>query len=52
MLERPVSKNRLQCCECGRVSDKDGRGWKAYLTVDDEVALYCPACAQREVRGE
>jgi hypothetical protein len=24
------------------------RGWTARLTVDDEVAVYCPECDERE----
>jgi hypothetical protein len=32
----PVYMNRLQCVECGRVSDDEERGWMARLTVDDE----------------
>jgi hypothetical protein len=43
----PVYTNRLQCVECGRVSREDERGWTARLT-DDEVAVYCPECAERE----
>jgi hypothetical protein len=26
----------------------DAAGWRAYLGVDDEVAIYCPDCAERE----
>jgi hypothetical protein len=37
----PVYTNRLQCVECGRVSRENERGWKARLTVDDEVVVYC-----------
>jgi hypothetical protein len=48
MLERPaVYTNRLQCEECGRVSREGERGWRAYLTSDEEepaeVAVYCRA---------
>lgn len=49
MLERPpVWTNRLQCEECGRVSREDERGWKAYLTDDDQVAIFCPVCSTIE----
>jgi hypothetical protein len=34
--------------ECGRVSREDERGWTARLTVDDEVAIYCPECDELE----
>jgi hypothetical protein len=27
---------------------EDERGWKARLTVDDEVVVYCPDCDERE----
>jgi hypothetical protein len=48
-LERtPVYTNRLQCVECGRVSQENERGWTARLTSDDEVAAYCPECDERE----
>jgi predicted RNA-binding Zn-ribbon protein involved in translation (DUF1610 family) len=51
MNERtPLYTNRLQCVECGRVSREDERGWTAWLTVDDEVAVYCPECGEREFR--
>jgi hypothetical protein len=34
----------LVCVECGTTSDDDTTHWKAYLTSDDEVAIYCPDC--------
>jgi hypothetical protein len=47
--------NPLRCVECGREQDDDGRGWRAYLTVDDaddeepvETVVLCPDCAARE----
>jgi hypothetical protein len=46
----PVWTNRLQCVECGRVSRENERGWTARLLVDDEVAVYCPECDEREFR--
>ena len=42
----------LQCCECGRVSREDERGWTARLTIDDEVAVFCRKCDQIEFGGE
>jgi hypothetical protein len=30
------------------LSDEEAFGWTAYLTIDDEVAVYCPACAAKE----
>jgi hypothetical protein len=44
----PVYTNRLQCVEYGRVSRENERGWTARLTVDEEVAIYCPECDERE----
>lgn len=38
----------LECVECGARSSGDARGWRTYLTVDDELASYCPACGERE----
>lgn len=35
------------CVECG-AGDYRGYGWRAFLTVDDEVATYCPDCAYQE----
>lgn len=40
-------QTKLVCVECG-VRDDGERGWRAYLTVDDEVATYCPDCARKE----
>lgn len=34
-----------------RVSRENERGWTARLTVDDEVAVYCPVCDKREFGG-
>jgi hypothetical protein len=28
--------------------DAKAAGWRALLTVDDEVATYCPECARKE----
>jgi hypothetical protein len=49
MLEpTPVYTNRLRCVECGRISPEHERGWTARLTIDDQVAVYCPECDERE----
>jgi hypothetical protein len=49
---KPVDTNRLQCVECGRVSQEDERGWRAHLTTDGGRAcralIYCPECDERE----
>lgn len=31
---------------------RKGERFRAYLTIDDEVAIYCPECAEREFGGE
>jgi hypothetical protein len=40
---------RLTCSGCGRNQASDERGWRAYLTVDEdepaEAVVYCPQCA-------
>jgi hypothetical protein len=42
-------EHELRCVECGATSPPDDPvGWRSYLTVDDETAVYCPACADRE----
>jgi hypothetical protein len=42
----------LPCEECGRVSRDGERGWRAYLTADEdepaEAVVHCPGCAERE----
>ena len=44
----PLHTNRLQYVERGRVSRENERGWTARLTVDDQVAVYCPECDELE----
>jgi hypothetical protein len=43
----------LRCVECGRVQPEGARGWRAYLTTDEdepaEAVVYCPECAEREL---
>ena len=36
----------LVCAECGKESEGGAHGWRALLTVDDELATYCPDCAR------
>jgi hypothetical protein len=43
--------HQLVCVECGRLSRENELGWTARLTVDDEVAVYCPECDRREFQG-
>lgn len=37
----------LECLECGTASEH-ARGWKAFLDAEDELLVYCAACADRE----
>ena len=50
MLEQQTT--RLTCAECGRESDEEARGWRAYLTGEegavDGVEIFCPDCAREE----
>lgn len=46
--QEALEAGRLVCVECGR-RERDGeRGWRAYLTLDDQAAVFCPDCAYRE----
>jgi hypothetical protein len=46
-------RNRvLECVECATESDGWAVGWEAHLTIDDEVAVYCPPCAEGEFGGD
>jgi hypothetical protein len=48
MKEEQQAKG-LVCAECGKQADAKGAAWKAFLTDEpDEIALYCPDCAERE----
>lgn len=38
----------FECVECGAKSEGGARGWRALLTVDDEIAVYCGDCAREE----
>jgi PhoPQ-activated pathogenicity-related protein len=42
----------LTCVECGREQVASERGWRAYLTTDEdqpaEAIVYCSECAARE----
>jgi uncharacterized Zn-finger protein len=38
-------KHDLTCVECGSTSADDTTHWKAYLSVDNELAIFCPVCA-------
>lgn len=43
---------RLRCVECAREQAAGERGWKAYLTTDEDepakAVVYCPEGAARE----
>jgi hypothetical protein len=44
----------LRCIECGAEERETAAGWRAMIAEDPEgveepeVAIYCPACAERE----
>jgi hypothetical protein len=42
----------LVCIECLTESNEQAKRWRAYLVDghdgDDQVVVYCPACAQRK----
>jgi hypothetical protein len=42
----------LTCTECGREQAAGERGWRAYLTTDEdepaEAVVYCADCVARE----
>ena len=38
----------LVCAECGKESEGGARCWRPLLTVDDELATYCPDCARED----
>jgi hypothetical protein len=41
------SVRELVCVECGRVSRGDGRGWRAYLTEDENEPAVAVAYRRR-----
>jgi hypothetical protein len=44
-------ESRLVCVECGMEAEADARGWRMFLTVDDEPVPYCEQCAEAEFGG-
>jgi hypothetical protein len=42
----------MACQECGRGQPAGERGWRSYLTTDEEepaeALVYCPDCTARE----
>ena len=52
-LSRPHGR-RLECVECGAISDLEAIAWRGYRIDDPNeneqpaLAFYCPACAYRE----
>ncbi|MCP9485185.1 MAG: hypothetical protein MSC30_04965 [Gaiellaceae bacterium MAG52_C11] len=37
----------VTCLECGTV-DYESKGWKAYLSEERTLLVYCTECAERE----
>ena len=52
MNSDPPAEDRLVCAECGRESEPDAAGWRAYLDDDDQAVMFCPECAEREFLAE
>lgn len=52
---KPDHAENLSCVECGREQAVDERGWRAYVTNDEdepaEAIVYCPECAGREFQS-
>jgi hypothetical protein len=42
----PLVPQAIRCS--GVRSGEHERGWTARLTVNDEIAVYCPECDERE----
>jgi hypothetical protein len=43
----------LVCAECGVATDRSERGWRAWLTAEEnvepvEAVVFCPGCSDRE----
>ena len=43
-----AEEHQLICAECATEADPEARGWQAYIDCHDEVAMFCPACTERE----
>jgi hypothetical protein len=43
-----ASPSTLVCAECGRESEPDAAGWRAYLDDDGQAVTFCPECAKLE----
>lgn len=41
-------QTKLVCVECRKEAEGHARGWRMYLTVDDETVPYCPECSRKE----
>jgi hypothetical protein len=41
----------LVCVECRAVAAGGALQWRAYLSYDGQVGIYCPDCAEREFGG-
>ena len=41
-------RTKRVCVECRKEAERGARGWRMYLTIDDEVAVYCPDRAREE----
>jgi Zn finger protein HypA/HybF involved in hydrogenase expression len=42
----------IVCEECRRPWPDEERGWQGHVVDLDEIAFYCPECAEREFGAE
>ena len=43
-----IKPRQLTCVECEDVARGQAWGWRIYLGIDYQLAVYCPDCAERE----
>ena len=49
---RFAEADEQRCVECLRLWLDSSERWRTFLTIDNEAALYCPACAEAELGGD
>jgi hypothetical protein len=49
MESEPPAEGPLVCSECGRESEPDAAGWRAYLDDDDQAVAFCRERAERKL---
>jgi DNA-directed RNA polymerase subunit RPC12/RpoP len=48
----PAVERTLTCAECGRESELDAAGRRAFLDDDDQAVTFCQECSHRELGGK